>query len=219
MLKTLKTNKQTRSLLFRQSECWRLKCHEEAIRWWFMSHSLSFPFEKTNKKKNCLCRPACATFWQRGRLSCPIAPCKKRKVKISYQNDQFLSIWSRSNSPPSCKTSLFVLPSPFQRLCLPPPTGPESTLHAESLSSSSYDESSSSSASSSSASASCHDLSPGSGTQVKSESGWPGWPRLGGLRLDWRLSSAENPVQLRLWKFLRFWVEKKAKKDRGVRFL
>lgn len=145
-----------------------------------MSRSLSFPLEKNIRESVSgvlLARP-----WS------PVS-------NSPLQNVQFLSIWSRSNSPPSCKTSLFVPPSPFQRLRLPP-TGPESTLHAESLSSSSYDESSSSS--SSSPSASCHDFSPGSGTPAKSESGWPGLLRLGGVMLDWRPPAAENLVQLRL---------------------
>ncbi|CAG6016861.1 unnamed protein product [Menidia menidia] len=92
--------------------------------------------------------------------------------------------------------------SPFQRVRLlsTMSTGDpdrESTLQAESLSSSSKDESSSSS---SSPIASWHDSNPGSDTAVKSDSDWTAVSKGGGGRLDWQLSEAENPGQLKLWK-------------------
>lgn len=108
--------------------------------------------------------------------------------------------------------SLCAPQSPFQRVCLPPtiPTGDpgfESTLQAESLSSSSYDKS----CSSSSPGASSRGSSLSSDTAVKSESGW--LLREGGGRLDWQLSVAENPGQLKLCKVWSFWIEQRKKEE------
>lgn len=146
-------------------------------------------------------------------LQCPInfknSPYKVFK-NLLY-NVQFLSIWSRSNSPPSWKMSLCVPRSPFQRVWLPltGDRGRESTLHAESLSRSSYEESSSSSSSSSRAT-SRRDSRPSSGKAVKCD--WMEFSEVGASRSDWLPSVDENPGQLKLWKVWSF-CRKEGKKE------
>ena len=105
--------------------------------------------------------------------------------------------------------SLCVPQSPFQRVHFPPrmstgDAGGESTLQAESLSSSSKDESSSSS---SSPATSWRGSSPSSGTAAKS--GWLKVSEVGGGRTDWQPSVAEKPGQLKLWKVCSFCIEEK----------
>lgn len=107
--------------------------------------------------------------------------------------------------------SLCVPRSPFQRERLPL-TGDrcrESTLHAESLSRSSYEESSSSSSSSSR-----RDAGPSSGKAVKSD--WLEVSKAGASRLDWLPSVDEKPRQLKLWKVWSFCTKKSKKGNVGL---
>lgn len=102
--------------------------------------------------------------------------------------------------------------SPFQRvrLALTGDRGRESTLHAESLSTYSYEESSSSS-SSSSCTISCRDSRLSSGKAVKSD--WLEVSEVGTSRLDWLPSVDENPGQLKLWKVWSFCTKEKKREE------
>lgn len=108
--------------------------------------------------------------------------------------------------------SLCAPRSPFQREQLPltGERGRESTLHAESLSRSSYEESSSSS---SSCATSRRDSGPSSGKALKSD--WLENSKAGASRLDWPPSVDAKPRQLKLWKVSSF-CTKERKKNQHV---